>query len=97
MTLRGYGLALSPFAASRLDGSRSPVSGRDSPSRRSVRLIASDFHVQHFPGDGGLAPWELRREARRRELDVIVVTNHSQRLAALAATGLRRARSSRIR
>ncbi len=51
-------------------------------------LIAGDFHVHAFIGDGGLAPWELRREARRRELDVIAVTNHNQRLAAvLAARG----------
>jgi PHP domain-containing protein len=48
-------------------------------------LIAGDFHVHAFVGDGGLAPWELRREARRRELDVIAVTNHNQRLAAVLA------------
>ena len=54
-------------------------------------VLTADFHVHAFPGDGGLAAWELSREARRRELDVIVVTNHNQRLAAqIAATGLRR-------
>ena len=53
-------------------------------------VLTADFHVHAFPGDGGLAAWELPREARRRELDVIVVTNHNQRLAArIATSGLR--------
>jgi hypothetical protein len=44
-------------------------------------VLASDFHVHGFPGDGALAPWALRNEARRRGLDVIALTNHNQRLA----------------
>jgi hypothetical protein len=52
-------------------------------------LLAGDFHVHSFFGDGGLAPWELAREARRKGLDVIAVTNHNQlfgaRVAARAA------------
>jgi PHP-associated len=63
---------------------RSPL--REIPRVDGRFLIAGDFHVHAFIGDGGLAPWELRREARRRELDVIAVTNHNQRLAAVLAT-----------
>ena len=45
-------------------------------------VLAADFHVHAFVGDGGVPPWELGREARRRKLDVIVVSNHNQLLAA---------------
>jgi hypothetical protein len=41
-------------------------------------LLSGDFHVHGFPGDGALAPWALRDEARRAGLDVIAVTNHNQ-------------------
>jgi hypothetical protein len=51
-------------------------------------VLAADFHVHAFVGDGGVPPWELGREARRRKLDVIVVSNHNQLLAArLSAFG----------
>ena len=40
-------------------------------------VIAADFHVHSFPGDGGLPPWELAVEARRRHLDAIALTNHN--------------------
>ena len=57
-------------------------------------VLAGDFHVHSFPGDGALPPWELAREARRRGLDVIGLTNHNamlswrlaQRLAPLTGT-----------
>jgi hypothetical protein len=49
--------------------------------RDRFRLVAADFHVHAFPGDGALAPWDLRREARRRRLDAIAITNHNQTLA----------------
>ena len=53
-------------------------------------VLAADFHVHAFVGDGGVPPWELGREARRRGLDVIVVSNHNQLLAArLARLGAR--------
>jgi predicted metal-dependent phosphoesterase TrpH len=53
-------------------------------------VLAGDFHVHAFVGDGGVPPWELGREARRRKLDVIVVSNHNQLLAArLSAFGSR--------
>jgi hypothetical protein len=40
-------------------------------------VIAADFHVHSFPGDGALAPWDLAVEARRRHLDAIALTNHN--------------------
>lgn len=51
-------------------------------------LLAADFHVHAFPGDGALPPWEVAREARRRGLDVIAITNHNQLLGARAAAAL---------
>jgi hypothetical protein len=50
------------------------------------RVVAADLHVHAYPGDGVLPAWELSREARRRHLDAIALTNHNQmfpsRLAA---------------
>ena len=40
-------------------------------------VLAADFHVHSFPGDGALPPWELAVEARRRHLDAIALTNHN--------------------
>jgi len=40
-------------------------------------VLAGDFHVHAFPGDGSLAPWTLRQEAARAGLDVFAVTNHN--------------------
>jgi len=60
---------------------------RDAPKRVNGQLIvAADFHVHAFVGDGGVPPWELPREARRRGLDAIVISNHNQRLAARLAS-----------
>jgi hypothetical protein len=44
-------------------------------------ILAGDFHVHAFPGDGTLAPWALAREASRRGLDVIGLTNHNNMIA----------------
>jgi hypothetical protein len=41
-------------------------------------LLTADLHVHGWLGDGTLPPWELRREATRRGLDVIAITNHNQ-------------------
>lgn len=54
----------------------------DPPVRPPLRsgeftILAGDFHVHSFPGDGTLAPWSLAREASRRGLDVIGLTNHN--------------------
>ena len=45
-------------------------------------VLAGDFHVHSFGGDGVLPPWALRREAARVGLDVVAVTNHNQTFAA---------------
>jgi hypothetical protein len=58
---------------------------REIPRAGAWFVLSGDFHVHAFVGDGGVAPWELAREARRRDLDVIAVTNHNQVLAARLA------------
>jgi len=45
-------------------------------------VLQADLHVHSFLGDGTLWPWDVAREARRRGLDVIAITNHNQVLAA---------------
>jgi hypothetical protein len=44
-------------------------------------VLAGDFHVHSFPGDGALPPWDLSVEAARRGLDVIGLTNHNHRVS----------------
>lgn len=46
-----------------------------------LHVLAADFHVHSFPGDGALPPWTLAREARRRGIDVIALTNHNHMLS----------------
>lgn len=59
-----------------------PAPPAASPVERSgFRIVAADLHVHAFPGDGALAAWDIRREARRRGLDVVAITNHNQLLA----------------
>ena len=48
---------------------------------RADNVLEADLHVHAFPGDGSLPRWELQREAARRGLDAIVITNHNQVLA----------------
>ena len=50
-------------------------------------VLTADLHVHAFPGDGVLAAWELRKEAARRGLDVIAITNHNQAFAARLPAG----------
>jgi hypothetical protein len=62
------------------------LAGLGLPSRQPARdgefiVLAGDFHVHGFPGDGALPAWALRDEARRRGLDVIGLTNHNHRVA----------------
>jgi hypothetical protein len=49
-------------------------------------VLAVDLHVHAAPGDGALLPWDLAREARRRGLDAIAVTNHNQMIGVLATS-----------
>ena len=50
-------------------------------------ILAADFHVHAFPGDGALPGPELAREASRRGLHAIVISNHNQTLAAKTLPG----------
>lgn len=50
-------------------------------------IVAADFHVHAFPGDGTLPAWELAREASRRGLHAVVISNHNQTLAPLLWAG----------
>lgn len=50
--------------------------------RGGYRVLEADFHVHSFFGDGGLAPWDLVLEARRRGLHAFAITNHNQVFAA---------------
>ena len=60
-------------------GTRAPEPYRDG----EYWVLAGDFHVHSFFGDGVLPPWELRREARRRGLDVIALTNHNHQASVV--------------
>ena len=53
-------------------------------------ILVADFHVHAFVGDGGLAPWDVRREAERVGLDVFAITNHNQVLTARIGSWLSR-------
>lgn len=55
---------------------------------RNPSLLAADFHVHAAPGDGLLPVWEIQREAGRRGLDVVAITNHNHRLAVRIARAL---------
>jgi PHP-associated len=51
-------------------------------------VLAVDLHVHAAPGDGALLPWDLAREARRRGLDAIAITNHNQMIGVRATSPL---------
>jgi len=77
------------FLAGLTLGSLTSTSGFAEPRRiGDYWLLFGDFHVHAFPGDGGLAPWDLRTEARRRGLHVITITNHNHLIAANIASKL---------
>ena len=53
------------------------------PLREPIRagnywILAVDFHVHGFPGDGALPPWLLGDEVARAGLDAFVLTNHNR-------------------
>lgn len=70
-------------AGSILDTGRAP----DPVRAGGYFVLAADFHVHAFPGDGALPHWQLAREASRRGLHAIVVSNHNQTLAAQILPG----------
>ena len=59
----------------------------DSPEERrpvekaGYTVLAIDFHVHSFPGDGVLPPWDIAVEARRRRLVAVALTNHNSNLS----------------
>ena len=52
---------------------------------RSATVLAADLHVHAAPGDGVLPVWEIQREAARRDVDVIAITNHNHNVASRLA------------
>lgn len=59
-------------------------------------VLAVDFHVHSFLGDGALPPWFLVDEARRRGLDAIAITNHNRTWPARLARWLTRGAAAPI-
>jgi len=51
------------------------------PRDGAFHVVTADLHVHAFPGDGGLPPWDIRREARRRGIDVVAISNHNHAIA----------------
>jgi predicted metal-dependent phosphoesterase TrpH len=70
------------------------LGGRPPPvapvERGGYLVLAVDFHVHSFLGDGALPPWLLVDEARRRGLDAIAITNHNRTWPARLARWLTR-------
>ena len=59
--------------------------GRGGAPPVAPTVLAGDFHVHGMPGDGALPVWEIQREAVRRGLDVIAITNHNDNLSVRLA------------
>jgi predicted metal-dependent phosphoesterase TrpH len=67
----------------------------DPPPMQDGRyVLAVDLHVHSFLGDGALGPWNLGREARRRGLDALVISNHNRVFASQLGRWLSRYRQS---
>jgi hypothetical protein len=60
-----------------LSGTGDPLSSRPRVMKAGYLVLAADFHVHSFPGDGFLPPWDIAIEARRRRLDAVALTNHN--------------------
>ncbi|HJR60314.1 MAG TPA: CehA/McbA family metallohydrolase [Vicinamibacterales bacterium] len=71
LRIAAVGVFVAAVTAGALLDARRPASAPDS------LVLAADLHVHPFPGDGALPVWELRREARRRGIDVIGITGHN--------------------
>jgi len=86
---RAQRIALGLFVAGLIGGSLVPLDPLRQPTRvGEYWILAVDFHVHAFPGDGALAPWLLRDEAARAGLDAFVVSNHNRVSTARAARRL---------
>jgi predicted metal-dependent phosphoesterase TrpH len=53
-------------------------------------ILHADFHVHAGLGDGAIPPWNIPREARRRGLHALAITNHNQVFAARLGRHLNR-------
>jgi hypothetical protein len=69
------GLCIGAFLPSRAREASRPAAG-------GHVMLAGDFHVHAFPGDGALTPRRLGDLAAGEGLDVITITNHNQTLAS---------------
>jgi hypothetical protein len=76
------------FVAAVAAGTATDVPSPAAP--RSATVLTADLHVHAAPGDGVLPVWEIQREAARRGVDVIAITNHNHAVASRLArfTGL---------
>ena len=72
-------IAAFAFVASVAAGTSIDPAGRAAPAGPTV--LAGDFHVHAFPADGILPVWSIQREAERRGLDVVAITNHNRNFA----------------
>jgi hypothetical protein len=76
-------LSLALLLAGLVIGSLTGSSERPAPPMvNGYVILAGDFHVHAFPGDGALTPRRLRDVAADAGLDVITITNHNQTLAS---------------
>jgi hypothetical protein len=75
----GRAIAAAIFGAAVSAMTITDVSVRRPPAGRTV--LSGDFHVHGMPGDGALPVWEIQREAARRGLDVVAITNHNSNLS----------------
>jgi hypothetical protein len=73
-----------------ITGETVPARPSAPPRRGGYFVMAVDFHVHSFLGDGALFPWLLVCEARRRGLDAIALTNHNRTWPARLARWLSR-------
>jgi len=68
---------LAVLAGLTLSGTGDPLPSRPRVMKAGYVVLAADFHVHSFPGDGSLAPWDIAVDARRRRLDAVALTNHN--------------------
>jgi len=72
-------IAAITFLACVVTGTLIDPAGRTRPAGPTV--LVGDFHVHAFPADGMLPVWSIQREAERRGLDVVAITNHNRNFA----------------
>jgi predicted metal-dependent phosphoesterase TrpH len=63
---------------------------RPEGAHQGFEVLAADFHVHSFPGDGALTPSVIAREAPRHRIDIVGLTNHNTMLSWRLASRTRR-------